>query len=71
MEEKVVQTEATECTMTQRQERADCVGGNVNYSICTEEWRQQRLELDSKELGPYPEGNGLSWEGFVYRNYMM
>ena len=57
--------------MTQRQERADCVGGNVNYSICTEERRQERLELASKELGPYPEGNGVSWEGFEYRNYMM
>lgn len=56
---------------TQRQERADCVGGNVNFSICTEERRQKRLELASKELGPCPEGNEVSWEDFKYGNYMM
>lgn len=66
----MVQTKGTECTKTQRQERADCVGGNVNYSICTEEQRQERLELASKELGPYPEGNEVSWEDFEYGNYM-
>lgn len=67
----MVQTKGTECTKTQRQERAGCVGGNVNYSICTEEQRQERLELASKELGPYPEGNEVSWEDFEYGNYMM
>ena len=33
MEEKVVQTEGIEYTKTQRQERAGCLGGNVNSSM--------------------------------------
>ena len=66
MEEKVVQTERTEYTKTQRQERAGCLGRNVNSSVCTEERRQE-----SKALGPCPEGNEVSWEYFEYGNYMI